>query len=96
MPFKVEISEAVPGKVMTAAVTVDEPGYMKDVQVVSSDKRVHVLFYKKEGDAGDRNDEWRLTTIASDSGTERYMTVMVIVGNELKANARKLIKDGAR
>jgi len=95
MPFNVVINEAAAGKHYTAEVTMDEPGYYKNGMVTSEDKRVHVLFYRKgEGDAP--NEPWTLPTVASESGTDRYMTVMVVVGNELKANARRLIKDGMR
>jgi hypothetical protein len=76
-------------------VTPDEPGYVRDRLVSSDDNRVHVLFYKK-GAGGNPDEPWKLPTIASGSGTDRYMTVMVIVGNELKGNARKLIRDGVR
>lgn len=93
MAFHVEVSEAAAGENYTAKVTMEEPGYSKAGMVTSDDNRVHVLFYKK-GDGENPNDPWTLPTVASMSGPERYMTVMVIVENELKANARKLIRDG--
>ncbi|MFZ1694142.1 MAG: hypothetical protein WAT74_13165 [Flavobacteriales bacterium] len=97
MPFTVEINEPNPSEEFVATVAIEEDGFVRDVQVVNSDKRVHVLFYKEDSSGKKKEeDKWSLKAFAQTEGTERYMHVLVFVGNELMADSRRLIKDGKK